>query len=290
MEPARRRPGEDEAAGWWGPFRRPVTRPTVLELLRQEVLAPPLAGMLWAALARRAPLTVVAGPSGAGKTTLLTALLDLLPAEVRRVYVRGCYEPFAFLADPAIAPERTALLVNEISPHLPIYLWGPGLGRLLGAARRGFAVYATAHAGSARDLIASPAGYPLRLPPADIAALGMVLTLDAWEEAGRVRRVARELAALRATPAGGVEVATLARRGRAAAASELDLAAAAAAWAGGAPRGRALGAEVNARAAILRELAAGPVARPEDVAEALATAGAAAGLDPRRATNGRPAS
>ena len=107
----------DEPFAWWGPFRRPTAARSILDLIRDGVLDAPLAGLLWAALVRRSPLTVVAGPSGAGKTTLLTALLDFLPAGERRVYVRGCYEPFAFLDDPAVVPRRTTLLILANRPH-----------------------------------------------------------------------------------------------------------------------------------------------------------------------------
>jgi energy-coupling factor transporter ATP-binding protein EcfA2 len=160
------------------------------------VLAPAAAGLLWALLARRASVVVAAGPSGAGKTTLLTALLDFLPTGTRRVYVRGCFEPFRFLADPAVEPRRTSLLVNEISPHLPSYLWGPGVRRLLATKRDGYVLAATAHAASVEDLVGSLAGYPLRIPPAEMAAFDLVVVLDAREEEGVVRREVVDVAAL----------------------------------------------------------------------------------------------
>src|SRR5215217_8012988 len=113
------------------------------ELLRDETIDAWTAANLWAALARRRSLTVVAGASGVGKTTLLTALLDFLPQGARRIYVRGCFETFAFLADPTINPGETTLLINEMSPHLPVYLWGPAVGRVLEATQRGFNLLST---------------------------------------------------------------------------------------------------------------------------------------------------
>ena len=53
---------------------------------------------------------------------MLTALLDFLPPRTHRIYPRGCFETFAFLSDPAISPRESVLLINEISPHLPVYL------------------------------------------------------------------------------------------------------------------------------------------------------------------------
>ena len=74
----------------------------------------------------------------------------------------------------------------------------------------GFAVYATAHAGSARELVASLAGYPLRVPAEEIAGLGLVLSLDAWQADGEVRRRATRTEALGVGPGGGIAIETLA--------------------------------------------------------------------------------
>jgi hypothetical protein len=209
----RRTSGADVPFGWWGPVAGPATGRPLDELVRTGVVDPPLRDLLRELLARRRSLVVVAGPSGAGKTTLLTALLELLPEGLARRYVRGCYEPFDFLTGD-VPRERTVLLVNEISPHLPIYLWGAGLRRLLAAAGDDYQVLATAHAGGAADLIAQLSGYPLRLPADAIAALDLVLWLDAWLEDGEVRRQARSLERLVATTGGGVEIARLAHRAR----------------------------------------------------------------------------
>src|ERR671937_5478 len=100
----------DEPFGWWGPVWSAPGPRSVGNLIADGILTAEAAALLSILLERRASLIVAAGPSGAGKTTLLTALLDFLPAETRRIYVRGCYEPFDFLetTDPA----HSALLVN----------------------------------------------------------------------------------------------------------------------------------------------------------------------------------
>jgi energy-coupling factor transporter ATP-binding protein EcfA2 len=152
------------------------------------------AALLWVLLERRASLVVAAGPSGAGKTTLLTALLDFLPAGTRRIYVRGCYEPFDFLG--STDPETSALLVNELSPHLPIYLWGPGVRKALEAVHDGYQLMATAHALSVDEFVYSLAGYPLRIPAAEIAAVDLLVLLDAWLDGRGVRREVRAIVQL----------------------------------------------------------------------------------------------
>ena len=204
----------DEPFGWWGPaWTQPAPRP-VGELIAHGLITHEAAALLWALLARRASLVVAAGPSGAGKTTLLTALLDFLPPGTRRIHVRGCYEPFDFLTETD--PTASALLVNELSPHLPIYLWGSAVRRVLAAVRAGYQLAATAHAESVEQFIYTLAGYPLRIPAEEIAAIDLLLLLDAWLEGGTVRREVRAIVNLAAGPSpGSLMPVTLAhRRGR----------------------------------------------------------------------------
>lgn len=171
-------PRYEEPFAWWGPgWQAPAPR-GIVELLRDETIDPWTAANLWAALARRWSLAVVAGDSGVGKTTLLTALLDFLPPRTRRVYLRGCFETFAFLSDSTINPLETALLINEISPHLPVYLWGPGVGRILGAAQHGFELLATAHANSVHEFVGALTGSPLHIPAAQTASFNLVVLME----------------------------------------------------------------------------------------------------------------
>ena len=185
-------PRYEEPFAWWGPgWQAPAPR-GIADLLRDETIDSWSAANLWAALARRQSLAVVAGGSGVGKTTLLTALLDFLPPGTRRVYLRGCFETFAFLSDSTINPRGTGLMINEISPHLPVYLWGPAVGRVLEAAQRGFMLLATAHADSVHDLVRALTGSPLHIRAAQVAALELVVVLERDEEKQSGRRV-REL-------------------------------------------------------------------------------------------------
>jgi hypothetical protein len=182
-------PHYEEPFHWWGPgWDAPAPR-DIAALLRDGTIDAGTAAVLWAALSRRCSLAVVAGPSGLGKTTLLSALLAFLPDGTRRVYLRGCFETFAFLADAGIDAGQTALLVNEISPHLAVYLWGPAVHKVLAAAERGFAVLATAHAESATGFVASLTGSPLRVSPAAVAALDYVAVLERSAASASGRRV-----------------------------------------------------------------------------------------------------
>lgn len=176
-----------EPFAWWGPVWEPPPARTLLDLLRDGTITPEVAALLWGALARRASLVVAAGPRGVGKTTLLTALLACYPDPSRRLYLRGCYETFAFLDDHAVDPANSVMLVNEISSHLPAYLWGPGVRRLFQAARQGFTFAATAHATAIEDLIGLLAGYPLRIAVADLATINLVVLMKPVSQEGRWR-------------------------------------------------------------------------------------------------------
>ena len=179
----------DEPFFWWGPSWQAPAPHTLRELLRDGTIDAWLGATLWAVLARRKSLAVVARPSGAGKTTVLTALLELLPPATRRIHLRGCFETFAFLADPAVIPERTVLLANEMSPHLPIYLWGPAAARFLQAGNAGYGLLATAHAESATELVSLLAGSPLRIPAREIAAFEFVAVVAKSAQSASGRRV-----------------------------------------------------------------------------------------------------
>ena len=182
-------PRYEEPFAWWGPGWQVPERRDIAELLRDETIDSWTAANLWAALARRRSLVVVSGESEVGKTTLLSALLEFLPPNTRRVYPRGCFESFAFLSDPAIDPSQTALLINEISPHLPVYLWGPAVGRVLEAAQRGFTLLATAHADSVHEFVGALTGSPLRIPLAQVAAFEFIVVMKRDEANLSGRRV-----------------------------------------------------------------------------------------------------
>jgi energy-coupling factor transporter ATP-binding protein EcfA2 len=182
-------PRYEEPFAWWGPgWQAPAPR-GIADLLRDETIDSWTAAYLWAVLERRRSLAVVAGRSGVGKTTLLTALLEFLPPGTRRVYPRGCFETFAFLSDPTINPRETALMINEISPYLPVYLWGPAVGRILEAAQRGFMLLATAHADSVHNLVGALTGSPLHIHAAQTAAFEFVVVMERDEETQSGRRV-----------------------------------------------------------------------------------------------------
>jgi hypothetical protein len=210
MERFRRHATYEEPFHWWGPVWKPPAPVPLRDLIAAGLLTGEAVALLRTLIDRRHSVVVAAGPSGAGKTTLLNALLELLPARTRRIYLRGCYEPFDFL--PGVEPAESALLINEISPHLPIYLWGPGVRTALDCVRDGFQLFATAHATAVDELIYSLAGYPLRIPLDLVAALGIVILLDVWVASDEVRRQVSAIHRLQVDPSGGLTPEPLALR------------------------------------------------------------------------------
>jgi len=163
---------------------------SLVDLVRLGSLDSATAAFLWLALEHRASVIVAAREHGAGKTTLLTALVDLLPEGTTRYYLRGWYERFAFVE--VLDRDRSYLLVNEISDHLPIYLWGKGVRRLFGLLAEGWKLGATVHAAGAEEVFALLRGFPLEVPEASLRPIDLVVTLSMGVTSeGLLRRVVR---------------------------------------------------------------------------------------------------
>lgn len=192
---------------WWGPV---WSRPSPIglgELIRSGLLPLDLASLLWVLIDRNASIIVAAGPSGAGKSTLLTALLDLLPGEKQRFHTRGMYESFDVLA-PA-TPGSWTILVNEISPHLPIYVWGDAARRLFELGDDGFQFFAACHAESVEEFAYSLCAYPLRIPSRLLNAVDALIFLQAWREGEAIARRIAKVVSLRADERRGVKAILL---------------------------------------------------------------------------------
>ncbi len=167
------------------------------------------ADLLLALLRNRSSILVIAGPSGAGKTTLLEALLPLYPREDRRIRLRGSFETFAWATDARFDPAHAVLIAEEISGHLPTYLWGPPVGRFLAWRERGAALLATAHGESIEDVARLLAGYPLRLPLRSVAAFEVIVRLGPAPDVPSCRPVLTDIWSIGLTPDGGLTQASL---------------------------------------------------------------------------------
>ena len=178
----------DVPVGWWGWNWDPPVPMSITEIVRAGNLDARTAALCGMAIEAHGSLLISAEHPHSGKTTTLTALLDYLPVDVRRIFVRGWSETFDFLEQTR--PAETLLLVNELSSHLPVYLWGPKAVRLFGELRRGYALASTMHADSADEAVAQLTD-ELGVASDDLGRveLLMVMRIYATSRGGHARRV-----------------------------------------------------------------------------------------------------
>ncbi|MBE3558515.1 MAG: hypothetical protein IMW89_04730 [Ktedonobacteraceae bacterium] len=161
---------------WHYESRRPLTAAQIIALRSVDVET---VALIWLLLEHHVSLTV-AGPTdpqpGIGKTTTLNALLQFLPQGTALAYMAGMYEDFAFTRLPDIDPATTCALCNEVSDHLPIYMWGRVARRYLTLPAQGYSIATSVHADTIDDVIALY-HRDLRLKAEDVRRLGLVVNM-----------------------------------------------------------------------------------------------------------------
>jgi hypothetical protein len=135
------------------------------------------AALLWLLIGHHESV-IVAGPTdptpGVGKTTTLNALLGFVPSGSTLVYTVGMYEDFDFASQ--VQPESTCVLANEVSNHLPIYMWGRVARHLLKLPEQGFEIATSCHADTIDDVL-SMLRHDLKVPATDIRRLGLIINI-----------------------------------------------------------------------------------------------------------------
>jgi hypothetical protein len=173
--------------GWWGYHWTPPRPMSAVELVGSGGLDARLMATLWAVTSRRRSVMLASEAPRAGKTTTLSALVDFLPPGPVGVFLRGWRGDFDWTDE--IGPERGYLLVNEMSDHLPIYVWGRNARGALELAGRGYGMGATMHADSLDEALALLRGQ-LGATDADLAGLCVYLQYSAYlTPRGMYRRV-----------------------------------------------------------------------------------------------------
>lgn len=196
--------------GWWGSHRSPPQPRSIIELIRAGTIDAEVAALVWLLLEARVPLIVAAERGRAGKSTLLEALLEFLPPGAKRRELDGVAETFDWLphahdlgwhhpaaAEPAAPadPATTWLIAQELSDHLPIYVWGDTARVALRAVSLGFGLGATIHADSLEEVFDALRRPPVALADDELTRLGVVLIMRAYPPppgdlgAGPARRV-----------------------------------------------------------------------------------------------------
>lgn len=173
--------------GWWGYHWTLPTPMSAVEIVASGSLDARLMATLWAVVARRRGVMLASEAPQAGKTTTLSSLVDFLPDETVGVFLRGWAQDMSWTDD--IGPDRGYLLVNELSDHLPIYVWGPNARDALRLAGTGYGIGATMHADTLDEALALLRD-ELRATDADLAGMTVYLQYSAYRTpAGMYRRV-----------------------------------------------------------------------------------------------------
>lgn len=161
---------------WHYDSRRPLSMAQIISLKSVDAKT---AALAWLLLEHGASLTV-AGPTdpqpGIGKTTTLNALLQFLPEGTALAYMSGMYENFAFTRLPDIDPSTTYALCNEVSDHLPIYMWGRVARRYLTLPAQGYHIATSVHADTIDDVI-SLYHHDIHLRAEDVRRLGLIINI-----------------------------------------------------------------------------------------------------------------
>lgn len=178
----------DMPVGWWGWNWEPPVPMSITQLLEAGNMDARTAALCGMTIEAHGSMLIAAEQPHSGKTTTLTALLDFLPNTTRRIFIRGWAETFDFLGQTR--PEATLLLANELSSHLPVYLWGPKAVRVFETLRRGYALASTLHADSCDEALAQLVG-ELGVDRNDLARVNllMVMRVYATTGGGYARRV-----------------------------------------------------------------------------------------------------
>lgn len=173
--------------GWWG-YHWSLPQPmSAVEIIASGSLDARLMATLWAVTARRRGVMLASEAPQAGKTTTLSALVDFLPDETVGVFLRGWGQDMTWTDE--IGPERGYMLVNEMSDHLPIYVWGPNARAALRLAGSGYGFGGTMHADSLDEALACLRD-EVGAADADLAGLTIYLQYSAYRTpAGMYRRV-----------------------------------------------------------------------------------------------------
>jgi len=152
---------------------------SIAQIIAMESVDVETVALIWLLLEHGTSLTV-SGPTdpqpGVGKTTTLNALLQFLPEGTALAYMSGMYENFAFTRIPDINPATTYALCNEVSDHLPIYMWGRVARRYLTLPTQGYHIATSVHADTVQDVI-SLYHHDLHLRAEDVRRLGLVVNI-----------------------------------------------------------------------------------------------------------------
>jgi hypothetical protein len=173
--------------GWWGYHWAPPQPMSAVEIVGSGAIDARLMATLWAVVSRRRSVMLASEAPQAGKTTTLSALVDFLPADTVGVFLRGWWDDRRWV--DGVPASRGYLLINELSDHLPIYVWGPNGRAALELAGRGWGMGGTMHADSLDEALDLMRG-ELKVTDRDLGGMTIYLQYAAYRTPlGMYRRV-----------------------------------------------------------------------------------------------------
>lgn len=162
---------------WWGFHWSPPVPLSLVEIVEAGTLDRRAAALLILLIESRRSIVLASEPPMSGKTTLLSALVPFLPEDTRPLFLRGLAETFDYVRDAD--PRTSYLLVNELSSHLPVYLWGSKATRMFRTLASGFGVGTTMHADDVSEALAELRD-ALALEAADLARIDVIGVLRTY--------------------------------------------------------------------------------------------------------------
>lgn len=175
--------------GWWGYHWAPPEPMSAVQIVGSGSIDLRLMATLWAVVSRRRSVMLASESPQAGKTTTLSALVDFLPEGAVGVFLRGWWGDYRWTDE--YGADRTYLLINEMSDHLPIYVWGRNAKQALELAARGYGLGATMHADSLDEALAA-LRQGVGATDLDLAALTIYLQFSAYRTPAGVYRRCEE--------------------------------------------------------------------------------------------------
>ncbi len=185
--------------GWWGYHWAPPRPLSAVEIIASGSLDARLMATLWAVVSRRKSVMLASEAPMAGKTTTLSALVDFLPPGTTGVFLRGWMQDDSWVDE--IGADSAYMLINEMSDHLPIYVWGRNARGALALAGKGYGLGATMHADSLPEALTCLRS-ELGATDADLTGLTIYLQFSAYRTPAGMYRRCEEAWHLRLNDAG----------------------------------------------------------------------------------------
>lgn len=159
---------------------------SIAELIQAGNMDARMAAMFWIGMERGASIIIAADPPSSGKTTTLSALLTFTRPDTAVYFTRGVGEPFTL---PDLSDSyHTYVLINELSDHIPVYIWHDDARRAFELLAQGYRLGSTMHADTVDGVLGQLHG-DLGIPESHVANVTFIVPLYVGRLHPPIRRV-----------------------------------------------------------------------------------------------------